>query len=214
MLSKKTDKSYKHMPKVLSIVVLRFVFFTSSITAQTPLLDSISLDTIKAFTSIEDASKHPEQVVKLELKREKLKSIPNEVFKFTNLQYLDVSKNNITEIPAEIKHLKYLQYLNVAKNKLEKLPPEIGELHNLKNLQIGQNELYGLPPEIGNLEQLTLLDAWSNNLATFPNELSNLKNLKLFDLRDILISDKEKRRIQSLLPKTKIHFANGCGCLN
>ena len=214
MLSKKTNPSYRHLRTTLYLVMIGVISFTSATTAQTVLLDSISLDTIKAFTSISEALKHPEQVIKLQLKREKLKTIPIEVFKFTNLQYLDVSKNNIVEIPSEIKLLKNIQYLNISKNKLEKLPPEIGELHHLKNLQIGQNELYALPPEIGNLEELTILDAWSNNLGTFPQELSNLKKLKLFDLRDILISNQEKRRIQSLLPKTKIHFANGCGCLN
>jgi Leucine-rich repeat (LRR) protein len=195
-------------------VIISFVFFSSAIRAQTTLLDSLSLDTLKAFTSIEEALKHPDEVIKLELKRDKLQIIPSEVFKFTNLQYLDVSKNNLVEIPADIGLLKNLQYLNLSKNKIEKLPPEIGELRNLTNLQIGQNEIYALPPQIGNLEKLTNLDAWSNNLGTFPDSLSNLKKLKVFDLRDIIISDKEKKRIQSLLPKTKIHFANGCACLN
>jgi Leucine-rich repeat (LRR) protein len=204
----------KHSCKAFYLLTIGVVFLNSKITAQTNLLDSLALDTIKTYTSIEEASKHPEQVIKLVLKRYKLQTIPQEVFKFTNLQYLDVSKNNILEIPDDIAILKNLQYLNLSKNKIEKLPPEIGTLHYLKNLQIGQNEIYSLPNEIGSLEQLIILDAWSNNLGTFPESLSNLKNLKMFDLRDIIISDKEKKRIQSLLPKTKIYFANGCACLN
>jgi Leucine-rich repeat (LRR) protein len=202
----------KNYPVLFIIFCCIFCGFKSN--AQTALLDSLSLDTLKAYTSIEEAMKQPERVIKLALKRDKLKAIPAEVFTFINLQYLDLSKNNITIIPSEIKQLKNLQYLSLEKNKLESLPPEIGELNNLFYLNVGQNDLLAIPPEIGKLEKLRYLDAWFNNLSVFPDELVNLKSLKKFDLNSIIISDKEKKRIQSLLPNTKIHFANGCGCLN
>jgi len=205
---------FKNKKYSLLLIAFSFVICCFNSNAQTVLLDSASLDTIKAFTNIEEALKQPEKVIKLVLKRDKLNAIPPEVFTFSNLQYLDLSKNNIADISAEIKQLKNLQYLSLEKNKLERLPSEIGELINLYYLNIGQNDLLALPPEIGKLEKLKYLDAWFNNLSIFPNELNNLKNLNVLDLRSIIISDKEKKRIQTLLPKTKIHFANGCGCLN
>ncbi len=212
----RTKKCITSKSKKCSLLFIAIFFVLSCFhsKAQTQLLDSLSLDTAKAFTNIDDALKQPEKVIKLILKRDKLNAIPSEVFTFPNLQYLDLSKNNITEVSPEIKQLKNLQYLSLEKNKLERLPSEIGTLNNLYYLNIGQNDLLALPPEIGNLEKLKYLDAWFNNLSIFPNELTNLKNLKVLDLRSIIISDKEKKRIQVLLPKTKIHFANGCGCLN
>ena len=176
------------------------------------LLDSLTLDTLKAYTSLEEALKHPDAVVKLVLKKNKLKTIPPEVFTFTNLQYLDVSKNQITGIPPSISQLKNLQYFTIEKNKLESIPPQIGELTNLFYLNIGQNDIYGLPPEIGKLENLRYIDAWSNNLSRFPDEPSNLKKLKVFDLRSIIISHKEEKRLHGLLPNTKVDINAHCSC--
>ena len=73
------------------ILLLAVCLISSNAHAQ--LLDSLSLDTTTAFTSIDQAMKNPEKVVKLVLKREHLKAFPKEIFQFTNLQYLDLSKN-------------------------------------------------------------------------------------------------------------------------
>ncbi len=182
------------------------------ITAQIQLLDSLTLDTLKAYTSIEEALKNPELVVKLELRKKKLKTFPAEILKFINLQYLDLSKNSIKEIPDEIAQLKSLQYLAISKNDLEELTPKIGGLVNLYYLNLNQNELTSLPMEIGKLENLKNLDLWSNNIDKYPTELKNLKNLQVMDLRVIMIPDAEQERVQSLLPHTKIYFSPFCKC--
>jgi Leucine-rich repeat (LRR) protein len=191
---------------------LCFVLFSSKTIAQTQLLDSLTLDTLTAYTSIEEALKHPEQVIKLELRKKKLKTFPSEIFKFTNLQYLDLSKNNIKEIPSEIGTLKNLQYFSISKNGLEELNPRIGDLTNLYYLNINQNELTSLPMDIGKLENLRNLDMWSNNVDKYPDEMKNLKKLELLDLRVILIPDAEQERVQYLLPHTKIYFSPYCKC--
>jgi len=179
---------------------------------QHPLLDSLTLDTLTAITSLEEALKNPDQVIKLELRKKKLKAFPKEIFQFKNLQYLDLSKNYITEIPAEIKELTNLQYLSVARNNIIELPNEIGALKNLYFLNVNQNDLEALSPAIGDLENLRNLDLWSNNLSRFPEEMKNLKSLKIMDLRVIMIPDAEQTRIQSLLPHTKIYFSPYCKC--
>lgn len=188
------------------------LFVNNSLMAQTPLYDSLSLDTMQAFTSLEEALKNPEKVIKLELRKKKLKVFPAEILKLKNLQYLDLSKNDIKEIPAEISELKNLQYLSISKNSLEALPIQIGELENLYYLNANQNELAVIPYQIGKLSKLKYLDLWSNNIENFPNELKDLKNLKVLDLRVILIPDAEQNRIQALLPKTKVHFSPYCKC--
>lgn len=195
------------------LVVLFFVFIgVSKMNAQHPLLDSLTLDTLTAFTSIEEAMKHPDEVIKLELRKSKLKEFPKEIFNFHHLQYLDLSKNNIKEIPARIGELTDLQYLALSKNDLETIPGEIGSLAHLYYLNLNQNNLESLPVQIGNLATLKNLDLWSNNISKFPEEIKNMHALKVLDLRVILIPDAEQERIQSLLPQTKIYFSPYCKC--
>jgi Leucine-rich repeat (LRR) protein len=201
-----------HRIKFSSIFVLLLMCLSLKITAQTELLDSLTLDTLTSFTSISEAMKDPDKVIKLELRKKKLKGFPKEIFQFKNLQYLDLSKNSITEIPAEIAELKNLQILILSKNELETLPKEIGELKMLQYLNVNQNEITSLPPQIGSLVNLKNLDLWSNNVDRFPSEIKNLKNLLVLDLRVILIPDAEQERVQALLPKTKVYFSPYCKC--
>lgn len=204
-----THSSYKYAKPISTFL---FCFFMFSSPAQTVLLDSLTLDTLTAYTDINEALKHPEQVIKLELRRKKLKKFPIEILQFTNLQYLDLSKNSIKELPTEIQQLKDLQYLAISKNGLEELTPQIGELKNLYYLNLNQNDLSTLPKEIGKLERLRSLDLWSNNIDKFPDEIKDLKNLKILDLRVILIPDAEQYHLKSLLPGAKIHFSPYCKC--
>lgn len=203
---------FKLLFKHAFMLIVLFVVGSKPLLAQEGLLDSLTLDTLTAFTSLEEALKNPDQVIKLELRKKKLKTFPKEIFQFKNLQYLDLSKNYITEIPAEIKALTSLQYLSVARNNIVELPNEIGSLKNLYFLNVNQNDLEALTPEIGNLEKLRNLDLWSNNLSRFPEEMKNLKSLKIMDLRVIMITDAEQARIQSLLPHTKVYFSPYCKC--
>lgn len=174
--------------------------------------DSLTLDTMAAFTSIQQAIKQPEKVVKLILRKQKLKEFPKEILLFKNLQYLDLTKNSIKELPHGIDSLHNLEVLILSKNDLEQLPKEIGRLKMLRNLNVNQNELTSLPPEIGNLDNLEFLDLWSNNIDTFPEQIGNLSKLKVMDLRVIMIDEEEQQHLQGLLPKTKIFFSPGCRC--
>lgn|GEM_PF-183436 len=208
----KIESTYSKPLKIIATLLLLFVLFSQKINAQDQLLDSLTLDTLTSFTSIKEAMKHPEQVIKLELRKKRLKKFPPEILTFTNLQYLDISKNDIEELPDEIGHLKNLQYLAVSRNGLQEFPTQIGDLKNLYYLEANNNDLTSLPTEIGKLDKLRILDLWSNDIDQFPSEIRNLKNLLLLDLRVIMIPDAEQNRVQSLLPHTKIFFSPYCKC--
>ncbi len=186
--------------------------FSSKVFAQAHLLDSLTLDTLKGYTSIDEALKDPDKVIKLELRKKRLKAFPPEIFRFKNLQYLDLSKNDIKEIPPGIDSLKSLQILILSRNDLESLPKEIGALKMLQYLNLNQNNLMSLPPQIGSLVNLKNMDLWSNNVDKFPTEMRYLKKLEILDLRVILIPDAEQQRVQEMLPKTKIYFSPYCKC--
>lgn len=203
---------FYHLKRTFTSCLLLVFFASPAIAQEQSLLDSLTLDTLTAITSVEEGLKNPEKVIKLELRKNKLKTFPTAILQFTNLQYLDLSKNNIRELPAEIAKLKSLQYFSISRNNVQELTPEIGELTNLYYLNVNQNDLTALPAQIGKLEKLRNLDLWSNNIDKFPEELKDMKSLKLLDLRVILIPDAEQERIQSLLPATKIYFSPYCKC--
>lgn len=199
---------FKFFFKIVFIITLSFSFKIS----YAQLLDSLALDTMRGYSSIQEAMKDPEAVIKLVLRKQHLKYFPKEILQFKNLQYLDISKNSIAELPDSIYLLSNLQYLACSKTGLEHLPKEIGKLSNLVYLNLNQNDLEMLPPQIGNLEKLEILDLWSNNFDEYPASLSGLKSLKVLDLRNILISDEVQNKIVNMLPRAKVYMSPSCKC--
>ena len=108
--------------------------------------------------------------------------LPSDVWKLTNLTYLDLSRNQLSgTIPPEIGNLTNLTYLNLGFNKLTgSIPPEIGNLINLTYLGLYLNQLTGsIPPEIGNLTNLEQLSLEGNQLTgSIPTEIGNLTHLQ------------------------------------
>src|SRR5574337_1686289 len=120
------------LPRIFIFFILLFaVSFRAQAQAANPvvfpLYDSLTLDSMTAFTDLTEAMKTPDKVVKLVLRKQKLKAFPKEIWSFPNLQYLDLSKNQITDFPDTLWKLKNLQVIHLSRNKLESLPREIGD---------------------------------------------------------------------------------------
>ena len=117
-------------------------------------------------------------------------SIPSEIGKLQNLQYLYLDGNNLDgPIPPEIGKLQNLRRLELGGdwggNNLDgPIPPEIGKLQNLRRLELAGNNLDGpIPPEIGELQSLQDLSLSDNNLdGPIPPEIGNLLNLQRLSL--------------------------------
>jgi Leucine-rich repeat (LRR) protein len=189
-----------------------FIVVLFSFGGKAQLLDSLTLDTVFAYTSIAEAMKNPDAVIKLELKKQKLKEFPLEIFQLKNLQYLDISRNNIKNIPDSLDMLPNLQYFNASKNRIEMMPMTIGKLKELKWMNWNNNDLGSLPPQLGNLDELEYLDLWNNNLSYFPETLGKMKKLRVFDLRHILLNEEQQNRLRDLLPSTNILMDRACNC--
>lgn len=200
------------LPVIFSKYILLLGICFATFFAKAQLLDSLSLDTLTAYEDLSLALKNPDAVVKLVLRKQHLKSFPKEVFKFKNLQYLDISKNSIKEIPDSIGSLTQLQYFACSKTGLQHISKEIGKLKNLVYLNMNQNDLEYLPPQIGNLEKLEILDLWSNNFNEYPESLKNLSSLKVIDLRNILINDETQETLKRWMPKSTVHMSPSCRC--
>lgn len=200
------------LKKLLLYFTLQLIaFFFTKLNAQP--LDSATLATKPVFTSLNEALKTPELVYRLNLRKQKLKTVPIEIAKFSNLQELNLSKNKITQLPAAIENLSNLEYLDVSVNELTSIPNEIGQCLYLKRLILNRNLIEELPSTIGKLKSLEYIDLWSNSIIEFPEAINQLsETLKEVDLRVINMNDERQEAIRALLPKTTIHFSRSCNC--
>ena len=70
-----------------------------------------------------------------------------QVLQLNQLEILDVSKNRITAIPEDIKKLTSLKFLAVSRNRITRLPYALGEMSSLGKLKFDENPIEFPPPE-------------------------------------------------------------------
>ncbi len=189
------------------------------------------IDTLgKEYPLAYDITEMKETTLALDLRNRDLDSLPQDVFRHTQLKILMLAGNQLKQLPPEIGNLKNLIFLGLSRNQLEQLPSELGDLENLRALQVFSNQLIQLPPElgklqnlislhlfnnqltqlpaeIGNIKNLTLLELGRNQLRQLPPDLGNLKNLKTLYLIGNPLNQGELNRIRKMLPQCEIMFS-------
>ncbi|MFA7082298.1 MAG: leucine-rich repeat domain-containing protein [Bacteroidales bacterium] len=141
------------------------------------------------FNNLDSALSHPNSVITLNLERQRLKHIPQELIFFPNLERLILKRNYIKEVPKELSLLTKLRYLDLSSNNIIDLPKEISVL------------------------RLDTLIMWDNRLRSFPKEFKEMgETLNYLDLRAIQMNKEEQNEIKDLFPKTKIRLAHPCNC--
>ncbi|MBO7491058.1 MAG: leucine-rich repeat domain-containing protein [Bacteroidales bacterium] len=168
------------------------------------------------YTSLEEALQSTETVYRLKLtKLPNRDSLPEELFRLTELRELAVKGCRLNIVNQDIAKLKHLRVLNLDRNKLVRLPNAIGELEELEMLIISRNMIEILPDSIAKLKKLHTIDAWDNPMYILPESIVKLQNtLKTIDLRQIPLTKWEYEAMEALLPNTEILFTNICECEN
>ncbi|MFS7974612.1 putative virus X resistance protein-like, coiled-coil [Helianthus anomalus] len=115
----------------------------------------------------------------LDMSRNKLLVIPNDVDKLKNLCYLNLSHNPFYELPETVCNLPNLQTLKlIACYHLTKLPQSIGKLEKLRHLEIDETRsLVSLPKGVANLTSLRTLSRFLISNDDEACSLGDLKNL-------------------------------------
>ncbi|CAL8132815.1 unnamed protein product [Prunus armeniaca] len=122
----------------------------------------------------------------LNLRRNSLKEVPNEIGELIHLRYLDLSDNDdLMKLPDTVCNLINLQTLRLIRcTNLERLPEGMGKLINLQHLHVRWCRSLKLPKGIARLTSLQTLDEVyirgnddvdNNKEALF--ELSDLGNM-------------------------------------
>ena len=118
----------------------------------------------------------------LDLSQNRMKELPVEITKLTNLTKLDLSENQLSKMPVEITQLVNLTALYLGGNQISELPDEVTKLTNLTTLFLSRNQLSKMPVEITQLTNLNRLDMDGNQLSKLPAEMTKLTNLIMLDL--------------------------------
>ncbi len=205
------------MVKPLSFTIfLSLMLWITSVSAQKTTLLYAADDDGKVYTSLDEALQSEKPVYRLKIKKLANKdSLPEELFRLTELRELTVKGCKLNLLNQHIGQLVHLQYLNIDHNKLLRLPETLGNLADLRTLVISRNMIETLPESIGNLHQLVTIDAWGNPLFVLPSSIKNIsKSLEILDLRQIPLTKWEYEAMEQLLPNTDIKFTDICECEN
>ncbi len=127
-------------------------------------------------------------------------SLPDNLFKFTQLTELRLGTAKFTKLPPEIEKLNNLTLFYLNDNLLVSLPEQIGKLTKLKGLYVENNNLKSLPEQISYLKGLNYFNLQNNKLKLLPKEIGNLENLQSLNISNNLLTKlpKEIENLQKL----------------
>ncbi|KAK9541605.1 hypothetical protein VZT92_001636 [Zoarces viviparus] len=118
-------------------------------------------------------------VDELDLSRNLIEKLPDDIGNFSSLTWLDLHSNKLESVPESIGNLVGLTHFNLSNNRLISagLPSTLGSLISLKSLNLGMNQLDTLPPTMDALHSLQELGLFDNRFINLPEFLKVLRNL-------------------------------------
>lgn len=138
-------------------------------------------DKIKEYTSLSEALKEPEKVLRLNLSNQNINLSNENWSKFINLEYLSLKNDHLKEIPSAITNIKSLKTIDLSNNEFTNLPEEFSNLTNLEEIYLNDEKNMNLPKTLtilSKLPKLKSLHLENDNLSVLPSELLSFKNLE------------------------------------
>ena len=112
----------------------------------------------------------------------KIRKIPVEIFKFSKLQFIQMTNCGIREVPQEMYQMKELTTIDLSKNEIREISTAISFLGKLVELNLSNNQLQEISPGIFNLENLEKLSVDNNFIREIPSNISKLKKLTILNI--------------------------------
>jgi Leucine-rich repeat (LRR) protein len=188
-----------------TLVIALFLWCSQLVAAQ----DSLRIVTWETALKLS-----PDSVFAIDASHLKWADIPDELYTFRHLKYLNISRNKLDELPMQLNGLKELVSLDVSRNKLDTFPTVLCSMTYLKKLSVSRNLIESIPPCIGYFDKLVYLDLWDNPIRALPEELTKLEALQKVDLRGILFSQNFQDKWRAKMPQVKWEFDAPCDCLD
>lgn len=135
-----------------------------------------------------------------------LKGVTKDIYRFKNLETLDLSKNEIESLSIDLKKLpklkkltisdnmlsektlklnrnKSLNIINLTNNNFNKFPSKLYRSKNLKDLHLASNFISDFgKTKLKKFSNLELLNLYNNQFSVLPEKIVVLKNLQILDL--------------------------------
>lgn len=138
----------KNIGKMKELVLMKAKFYDNK-----TLLDIVGIQTIRKISMIDCHLRQVPflntQLTEINLMNNKIREIPKEIIKFSNLIVLNLRSNLLSEVPQLPKSLRII---DLSQNKLTIFPEHLRELPSLKKLDISHNEIRDVPFEMPSLE--------------------------------------------------------------
>lgn len=125
-------------------------------------------------------------VKNLNLKSNRIRSLPKSIGSFCSLESLNLRNNMLTSLPSLFNNLTCLKTLDLHGNKFDKINVNLNK--SLKHLELGWNNFNLFPDVIKVLSQLVKLGMGGNKLKEIPEWIDTFQDLKDLDLYDNKIS--------------------------
>ncbi|XP_045926193.1 leucine-rich repeat-containing protein 18 isoform X1 [Micropterus dolomieu] len=124
-------------------------------------------------------------VDELDLSRNLIQRLPDNIGNFSSLRWLDLHSNKLESVPESIGNLVGLTHLNLSNNCLtsSSLPSTLGFLASLRSLNLGMNRLDSLPPTMVALHSLEELGLFDNLFIQLPEFVKALRNLTKVNMK-------------------------------
>lgn len=188
-----------------------FILITTGNSSFSQLIDYELLDTAQVFESLEEALENPLKVYRLDLTKNKLKSFPEEILQFVNLNELILDKNRIDSIPPTISKLKNLQHISFFRNGISDIT-FITSLPNLVRIDFTSNYISTIPEEIWKLKKIKIIILQLNLITKIPDSFGDIEGLEELNLLDLDLNIEQQDRLINLFPTITIKLSEPCYC--
>jgi Leucine-rich repeat (LRR) protein len=127
---------------------------------------------------------------RLNLSYNKLTGFPEAILNLKGLEWLEIGSQTITELPKSLKDLSSLSHLDLSSSGLKEVNDSIGDLKSLETLNLEGNDIIAISENIGDCQKLSMLNLQGNaSLEMIPasvGTLSNLEELNLYGCKKLL----------------------------
>ena len=173
------------------------------------MLNLYNLDLTSLPESIYKLSSFKLSLKHLDLRNNKLTSLPERFSQLSSLKYLWLNNTNLTSLPESISQLSSLQQLTLASNNLTSLPESIGQHSYLRYIVLINNKLTSLPESFGKRSLLSLSLWLSDNKFLWHSNYLYNPNCNAWYNYKILIKLQRRQKNITKLKLRKLLLSKG-----
>lgn len=144
--------------------------------------------------------------IELSLEENNMNYLPDVISELVELKKLDLWRNKIKSLPLSMSNLENLVELNLSENDLVFIPEYLPFIKNLEKINLYNNHLTSLPKNFSELYNLANLDLSHNNFINTPEVLYEMPYLSKIDLRKNYFSQTTKEKLIAKMSNNRSFF--------